>query len=111
MTSSDPEVSRSAFLLRELREEIAREEGDDGEVLREICFQLSRIAGSLEKIASRDGQELKPAYTVKEAAQMLGRSPSTIRRWIREGKLESTKSAEKQQGQHVIPAGSIRQFL
>ena len=109
-SAPDDGRSRSALLLQELEEQIAREE-EDGEVLREICFHLSRIANSLEKMARRDGNELKPTYTVSEAANILGRSPSTVRRWIREGKLESSKSADNQQGQHLIPRHSIQEYL
>jgi excisionase family DNA binding protein len=36
--------------------------------------------------------------TVPEAARRLGRNPETIRRWIREGKLRSTKIGT----QHLI---------
>ena len=36
--------------------------------------------------------------TVPEAARRTGRNPETIRRWIREGKLRSTKVGT----QHVI---------
>ena len=33
----------------------------------------------------------KPSYTVAEVAQRLGRSAYTIRRWIKEGKLDAIK--------------------
>lgn len=36
--------------------------------------------------------------TVPEAARRVGRNPETIRRWIREGKLDATKVGT----QHVI---------
>jgi excisionase family DNA binding protein len=36
--------------------------------------------------------------TVPEAAKRVGRNPETIRRWIREGKLRSTKVGT----QHVL---------
>ena len=67
-----------------------------------LIAQLTRIADSLEVIANRGGQELRPVYSVKEVAQMLGRSEGTVRRFIREGKLESSKSADGKQGQHLI---------
>lgn len=34
---------------------------------------------------------LQPMITVPEAARRLRRNPETIRRWIREGKLRSTR--------------------
>ena len=110
MSLGDRKQSKRSLLLRELEEQLSQGE-ENGEVLRDICHQLSRIADSLERIARSEADDMKPTYTVKEAAQLLGKSPSTIRRWIREGKLESSKSADNQQGQHFIPASSIYKYL
>jgi excisionase family DNA binding protein len=41
--------------------------------------------------------------TVVEAAQRVGRSPGTVRRWIREGRLP----AETEQGVRVIDPGAL----
>jgi excisionase family DNA binding protein len=41
--------------------------------------------------------------TVAEAAQRVGRSPGTVHRWIREGRLE----AETTDGQHLIDPGAL----
>ncbi len=41
--------------------------------------------------------------TVVEAAQRVGRSPGTVRRRIREGRLR----AETAQGQHLIDPGAL----
>lgn len=81
------------------------------EMIQGLCHQLSRIGDSLEKMADQRGEALKPAYSVKEAAQMLGKSEPTIRRWIREGKLASAKSSDSPQGQHLIPRHSIEKYL
>lgn len=110
MSAGNKQQSRSSLLLQELEEQLSQE-GEDREILRDISRQLTRIADSLEKIASREHQEAKPTYTVKEASDLLGKSPSTIRRWIREGKLQSSKSADNQQGQHLIPRASLSEFL
>ena len=97
-------------LARALEDLITERDGRaDG--MRELCHQLSRIADNLEKLAEQNGHQLKPAYTVAETAQMLGKSGATIRRWIREGRLESTKSSEAQQGQHLIPRHAIERYL
>jgi excisionase family DNA binding protein len=40
----------------------------------------------------------KMSITVPEAARRTGRNPETIRRWIREGKLRSTKVGT----QHIL---------
>lgn len=41
--------------------------------------------------------------TVVEAAQRVGRSPGTVRRWIREGRLR----AETEQGHHLIDPDAL----
>jgi excisionase family DNA binding protein len=41
--------------------------------------------------------------TVAKAAQRVGRSPGTVRRWIREGRLQ----AETVGGQHLIDPGAV----
>lgn len=76
----------------------------------DLHHQLCRIADALEALVHQNGQALKPTYTVKEVAQILGKSEPTIRRWIREGRRESTKSGENQQGQHLIHGHSIQKY-
>jgi excisionase family DNA binding protein len=44
--------------------------------------------------------------TVPEAARRVGRNPETVRRWIRAGKLRSTKVGT----QHLIDEGDLRDF-
>ena len=80
-------------------------------VLADIECQLGRIA---DAVAGQDPLGLgspRATYSVKEAARMLGRSESTVRRWISEGKLDSAKSADTQQGRHMIPLASLRKYL
>lgn len=43
--------------------------------------------------------------SVVEAAQRVGRSPGTVRRWIREGRLR----AETAHGQHIVDAGAMNE--
>jgi len=81
------------------------------ETIQELARQAARIADALEKMSSGGAQTLKPTYSVAEAAQLIGRSDATIRRWIREGMLESTKSADSRQGRHLIPRHSIERYL
>lgn len=45
--------------------------------------------------------------TVPEAARRAGRNPETIRRWIREGKLRSTKVGT----QHVLDEEDLDEIL
>jgi excisionase family DNA binding protein len=41
--------------------------------------------------------------SVAEAAERVGRSPATVRRWIREGRLQ----AETANGRHAIDPGAL----
>ena len=45
--------------------------------------------------------------TVPEAARRVGRDPSTVRRWIRQGRLKATKEGVHQ----VVEAGDIDALL
>lgn len=45
--------------------------------------------------------------TVPEAARRIGRNPETVRRWIREGKLRSTKVGT----QYVVDAGDLADLI
>ena len=49
------------------------------------------------------------AYTVTEAAQLLGVYPGTVRRLIRAGRLRSVRFGEH--GHHRIPASELDRLL
>ena len=88
-------------------------EGHDGEAeaTANLSEKVSRLTETVEKLARERSAPVRPTYTVKEAAQLLAKSTHTIRRWIREGKLQSTKTSDSQQGQHLIPHASLAPFL
>lgn len=48
-------------------------------------------------------------YNVKEIAEMLNTNPETIRRWIRDKKLDATIVSKK--GGHIIYEADLRNFL
>ena len=48
-------------------------------------------------------------YSVKEIANMLNTNPETVRRWIREKKLEATIESKK--GGHIVYESSLQSFL
>jgi len=52
-------------------------------------------------------RERRVLYTVEEAAQLLGISPSTVHRWAREGELRTIPLS----GRMVVPASSLEQLL
>ncbi|MBM4040365.1 MAG: helix-turn-helix domain-containing protein [Planctomycetes bacterium] len=54
----------------------------------------------------------KPFYTVRELAQQVGRSPYTVRRWIREGKLNAVKLNDgRPKDQYLIEAQDIQELI
>ena len=48
-------------------------------------------------------------YSVKEIAEMLNTNPETVRRWIREKKLDATIKSKK--SGHIIYESSLQSFL
>ena len=79
--------------------------------LRELASRLEALEAGAGCESPAQFPTVPPTYTVAEASHLLGKSPHTIRRWIREGKLRSTKTSDSQQGQHVIPYASLAPFL
>lgn len=48
-------------------------------------------------------------YSVKEIADMLNTNPETVRRWIRDKKLEATIESKK--GGHIVYESALQTFL
>jgi molybdopterin-binding protein len=51
---------------------------------------------------------VEPGYRIGEAAAALGVRVETVRRWERQGKLTTTRTAG---GQRVVPAGEVARLL
>lgn len=50
-------------------------------------------------------------YTVKEIAELLGANPETVRRWIRDGKLQAVTNSKKKGENKVILERALNDFL
>lgn len=50
-------------------------------------------------------------YTVKEIAELLDTNPETVRRWIRDGKLQAVTNSKKEGENKVILEGALNAFL
>lgn len=48
-------------------------------------------------------------YSVKEIAEMLNTNPETVRRWIRNKKLDATIESKK--GGHIVYEAALNEFL
>ena len=53
---------------------------------------------------------MKDYLTVKEASKYFKKSPSTVRRWIRERKLPATKLAGKY-GVYLVARSDLLEFM
>jgi excisionase family DNA binding protein len=52
---------------------------------------LTEILSALDEIRARLAGSHKPWLTVEEVADLTGRSDYTIRRWVKEGKLDAVR--------------------
>ena len=57
------------------------------------------------------GESDRKAYTTRETAELLGKAPRTIRRWVEEGVLKAVKVGDKRRGRLLIPAREIDRLL
>lgn len=54
-----------------------------------------------------ESKAIEKGYNIEEAAELLGRSTVTIRRYIKNQKLK----AELLGGKYIIPASELRKYL
>ena len=74
-----------------------------------IEVKLDRVQQELTALKN-DGNE--PEFiTVSEAARILRRSPYTIRRWLREGELDGSKTTSGSKGQYLIRRTEVDSLL
>ena len=84
------------------------EQKPDGQAqLDEMRTMILQIHGMLAS-----PKEARTSYTVKEAADLLGRKPYTVRQWCLEGRINATKRAERRGGTEVwnISAVEIERY-
>lgn len=54
---------------------------------------LCQIREEIRDIRARLTEKLKEYYTVEEVAQLTGRTPYTVRRWIKGQRIQATRIA------------------
>ena len=63
----------------------------DEEKLDEMFGLLHYLKVAVEDIRAKLAGTYKSNYTVEEVAQLVGRSPYTVRRWIAAGRIEAIR--------------------
>lgn len=58
-----------------------------------------------------EGRAIMKTYSVKEIADLLGTSQETVRRWIRDGKLQAMDDTKKKGENKVILESALKSFL
>lgn len=77
--------------------------------LRRLETRLARVENQVRSLRHDLGS---PRFlTVADAAQLLHRSPHTIRRWLRDGTLEGTKAKDSDKGRWLIEKKEVEAFL
>ena len=54
-----------------------------------------------------DNKEFEKGYSLQEAAELLGRSVVTVRRYVKNGTLEASKLG----GKYIIHAAEVKKYL
>lgn len=54
-----------------------------------------------------NNNEFEKGYSLQEAAELLGRSVVTVRRYVKNGTLKASKLG----GKYIIPAAEVKKYL
>lgn len=57
--------------------------------------------------ARMNNNEFEKGYSLQEAAELLGRSVVTVRRYVKNGTLKASKLG----GKYIIPAAEVKKYL
>ena len=80
--------------------------------IEQLQRSLSELNETLRDLLSElRSQRTKQAYSVKEVAQLLGRSEWTVRRWVRQGTIEGAHVADNDKSPIVIPRWEVERLL
>jgi excisionase family DNA binding protein len=72
--------------------------------LEEVLNFLRELKSGLDEVRATLQARSKPLYTVEEVAELTGRTPYTIRRWIAEKRIKATRiSGTGPKGRLLVP--------
>lgn len=57
----------------------------------EVIHLLHYLKVAVDDVRDQLKKKRKPLLTVEEVAEIVGRTPYTVRRWITEGRIEATR--------------------
>ncbi len=72
---------------------------------------LARLVEIQEALYAQEERYEKPVYSVRETAQLANVSPHTVRRYIREGRINAVKRGRTQQAQYVVPKEEVMKLV
>ena len=73
---------------------------------------LAQILDALHEIRERLAGAHKPLLTIEEVAQLVGRAPFTVRRWVKEGRLKATRvSGTGPRGRLLVGHDEVRKLI
>jgi len=77
-----------------------------------IDRKLPSVEDSLEELRELVASRRKDHFVVEEFAEMVGRTPYTIRRWIAEGKLQAIRLQDGgPRGRFLIPRSELERVI
>jgi excisionase family DNA binding protein len=94
-----PDVSlRWAMLMRNTNQgaldrtrSVLQDNPVNAAVVEELISYMREVKELLVRIDARTDRQIKEYYTVEEVGELTGRAPFTVRRWIKEGRIEATR--------------------
>jgi excisionase family DNA binding protein len=73
---------------------------------------LGQILHTLEEVRDRLAGAHKPLLMIEELAQLVGRTPFTIRRWVKEGRIRAIRlSGSGPRGRLLVGHDEVRKLI
>jgi hypothetical protein len=71
---------------------------DAARVIDNLTRRVEQLESQLRTLRGEKDGPPRTAYTVPEVAAMVGKTPATVREWIRDGRLEAENMAAENGG-------------